>query len=69
MAKKYNSFEEIDAQLKIIELRKEISKEYVKLEIGTLKNLLNPKNWIRSFETGFQGLMISLFLTKLLKRK
>lgn len=69
MAKQFNSFEEIDAQLKIIKLRKEIGKEYIKLEINSLKNIFNPKNWVRGFETGFQGLMISLLLTKLLKRK
>ena len=69
MAKQYNSFEEIDAQLKIIELRKEISKEYMKLEIGTLKNLLNPKNWIRSFETGFSGADDLTVLDQTLKKK
>ncbi len=69
MNKRYNSFEEIDAQLKILELRREIGKEYVKLECNTLKNLMIPRNLVRSLESTFQGMVISMLIGKLIKRK
>ncbi len=69
MKKQYNSFEEIDAQLKILELRRQIGKEYVKLECNSIKNLMIPKNLFRSLENTFQGIVISLLLGKILKRK
>jgi hypothetical protein len=69
MKKRYNSFEEIDAQLKIMELRREIDKEYVKLECNTIKNLMIPRNLMRSLESAFQGVVISLLLGKLFKKK
>ncbi|MGB5236217.1 MAG: DUF6327 family protein [Flavobacteriaceae bacterium] len=69
MKKQYNSFEEIDAQLKILELRRQIDKEYVKLECSTIKHLMIPRNLVRSLESTFQGVVISLLLGKLFKRK
>ncbi|MEN8789770.1 MAG: DUF6327 family protein [Flavobacteriaceae bacterium] len=69
MNRQYNSFEEIDAQLKILELRRQIDKEYVKLECSTLKHLMIPRNLWRSLESTFQGVLISLLVGKLLKRK
>lgn len=69
MKKQYNSFEEIDAQLKILELRRQIDKEYVKLECNTLKHLMIPRNLLRSLENTFQGMVISILLGKLFKRK
>ncbi len=69
MNRQYNSFEEINAQLKILELRRQIDKEYVKLECSTLKNLMIPRKLVRSLESAFQGAVISLLLGKLFKRK
>ena len=69
MKKQYNSFEEIDAQLKILELRRQIDKEYVKLEFSTIKQLVLPRNLLRSLENTIQGVVISMLLGKLFKRK
>ena len=69
MKKQYNSFEEIDAQLKILELQRQIDKEYVKLECNTIKELIIPKNLLRSLENTFQGMVISILLGKVFKRK
>jgi hypothetical protein len=69
MKKRFNSFEEIDAHLRILELQRKIDGEYVKLELHSIKDQLLPRNLIRSVENTFQGIVISLLLGKIFKRK
>ena len=64
----YNSFEEIDQRLNILQLKKEINKEYMVLHSRNLKEALLPKYWIRNWENAFQSIVFSLVLRKLLKK-
>ena len=65
----YNSFEEIDQRLDILRLQKEINKEYTILHSRKLKEALIPKYWIRNWENTFQGILLSLMIRKLLKKR
>lgn len=66
---KYDSFEEIDTRLKILELQRQIGREYVKMEVNSIKNLIMPRNLWRMLENATQGVVISLLIRKFLKRK
>lgn len=74
----YNSFEEVDRQLKILWLQKEIARENIKLGIKKTKTGLYPKNLLGGMDTvgstgGFIQSMLITFITgkilKLLKKR
>ncbi|WP_366939196.1 DUF6327 family protein [uncultured Eudoraea sp.] len=69
MIGKYNSFKEIDQDLKILALEREINKEYTKYSIQELKTYFYPFNLIRSFDGFVVKVVIPLILTKVFKKK
>ncbi|MCP4978559.1 MAG: hypothetical protein GY931_20630 [Maribacter sp.] len=66
--KHYSSFSEIDYRLKILSLQREIDKESLKLNLNRLKIDLYPSNFMVGFKDIIQKSLISLVVTKLLKR-
>ncbi len=69
MIGKYNSFREIDQDLKILALEREINKEYTKYSMQELKTYFYPFNLIRSFDGFVAKVVIPLILTKVFKKK
>lgn len=68
MMKQYSSFSEIDYRLKILSLQREIDKESLKLNLNRLKIDLYPSNFMVGFKDIIQKSLLSLIVTKLLKR-
>ena len=68
MMKNYSSFTEIDQRLKILGLQREIDKESLKLNLHRLKIDLYPSRFMVGFKEIIQKSLISLVVTKLLKR-
>jgi len=70
----YSSFEEIDQQLKILWLKKEIAHENIKLGLKRTKNNLYPKNLLIGINnlggTGaiIQSMLITFLTDKILKK-
>ena len=69
MIGKYNSFREIDDDLKILALEREINKEYTKYSVQELKTYFYPFNLIRSFDGFVAKVMIPFILTRVFKKK
>ena len=64
--KEYQSFEEIDQDLKRIQLERQIAVEELKLTQNQIKDALAPLNWIETlvkmfYKYGFSVLIIRLF--------
>lgn len=53
MAKEYKSFEEIDARLKVLKLRREIDQESLKLRFNQAKVDLVPRNFLQGLGRAF----------------
>ena len=68
MTKRFNSFEEIDEQLKILYLKREIDKECAKLRIYDIKNHLYPVNLVRSMDGTIARVMIPLVISRIMKK-
>jgi len=68
MMKNYSSFTEIDHRLKILILQREIDKESLKLNLKRLKIDLYPSHFMDGVKEIIQKSLISLVVTKLLKR-
>jgi len=66
--KKYSSFREIDQQLQIFSLQREIDKESLKLNLNRVKVDLYPSNLMGGFKDVLQKSLLTLVITKLLKR-
>ena len=62
--KRYSSFEEIDAQLKILELKRAIEKEQLAFNYKKLKYLLYPKNIAMEIGDMLQQKLINLVLNR-----
>lgn len=69
MIGKYNSFREIDEDLKILALEREINKEYTKYSLQELKTYFYPFNLIKSFDGFVAKVMIPFILTRIFKKK
>jgi len=69
MNKKYHSFREIDEDLKILALEREINKEYTKHSFQEIKTYFYPFNLIRSFDGFVASVIVPFILTKVFKRK
>jgi hypothetical protein len=69
MNRKYHSFKQIDRELKILALEREINKEYVKHGFRDLKTYFYPFNLIRSFDGFVAKVMIPFIFTKVFKKK
>lgn len=65
MTKQYNSFEEIDAQLRILKLQREIDMESLKLKFNQVKMNLYPVNWMGSLSGLAQKIVLTFAIRKL----
>lgn len=68
MTRRFSSFDEIDEQLKILRLKREIDKECAKLRIFDIKNHLYPVNLVRSMDGTLARVMIPLVITRIMKK-
>ena len=68
MTPRFNSFEEIDEQLKILALKREIDKECAKLRVNDIKTHLYPVNLIRGADGVLTRVMVPYVLTRLMKK-
>lgn len=72
--KQYTSFQEIDKQLKIYSLKKNIAQEQLKLSLKETRNDLYPKNLLSrvnhlgNFGKFLQQIAIAFFSEKLIKK-
>ena len=66
--KRYNTFNEIDNDLKILSLQREIDKENLKLTFQNTKNNFYPTNILGGFSGIVKKIALSLVAKKLLKR-
>jgi len=70
----FKSFEEIDQQLKILWLQKEIAHENIKLSLKKTKNNLYPKNLLGGINNldgtsaFIQSMLIPFLISKILKK-
>ena len=64
----YTSFKEIDRDLKILKLQRQIEEEKVKLALQNTKEELYPSNILGGLAPLIQKLAISLIAKKLLKK-
>jgi hypothetical protein len=68
MAKKYNSFEEIDHDLKILRLNQDIDLENLKMNYHLARQSLYPTQLLGGFSGIVQKIVLSFLLNKLLKK-
>lgn len=66
--KRYNTFKEIDTDLKILSLQREIDKENLKLTFQSTKNNFYPTNILGGFSGIVKKIAISLVAKKLLRK-
>ena len=64
----YTSFEDIDRDLKVLKLQRQIEEEKVKLAIQNTKKELYPTNMLGGLAPLLQKIAISLIAKKLLKK-
>lgn len=64
----YTSFEDIDRDLKVLKLQRQIEEEKVKLAIQNTKKELYPTNILGGLAPLVQKIAISLIAKKLLKK-
>tara|TARA_R110002167_G_scaffold90933_5_gene244616 strand:- start:2383 stop:2622 length:240 start_codon:yes stop_codon:yes gene_type:complete len=65
MSRRYNSFAEIDAQLKILGLQKKIDKERLKLNLNRAKSELSPSHIFGGFKGTVQEMALTFMIKKL----
>lgn len=68
MPNSYNSFEEINNQLKILSLQKQINKQHIKLNFKNSKTIFNVTNLKNEFKRAFREQLFSYVVNNLLKR-
>jgi hypothetical protein len=66
--RQYTSFEDIDRDLKVLKLQRQIEEEKVKLAIQNTKKELYPTNILGGLAPLLQKIAISLIAKKLLKK-
>ena len=66
--KKYSSFEDINADLKILALEQEVCKETLKLNYQNVKNSLYPTHMLGGLTGIFKKIALSLAAKKVLKK-
>ena len=67
MTNNYNSFEEIDNQLKILSLQKQIYRERIKMNLKSAKINFNAANIKNEFKGAFQQKALTLLINNLIK--
>jgi len=67
--REYSSFEEVDKDLRILQLRREIAQEEIKGNLGDLKQRFEPASFFTAFGEGvLKRLVISWVLGFLLRK-
>ncbi len=66
--KKYTSFKEIDNDLKILKLQREIDLENLKMNFNQTKHSLQPSSLLGGFGGLVKSFLVSLFARKVLKK-
>lgn len=66
--RQYTSFEDIDRDLRVLKLQRQIEEEKVKLAIQNTKKELYPTNILSGLAPLLQKIAISLIAKKLLKK-
>ena len=64
----YNSFDEIDHQLKILSLQKQIYKERIKLNLKSSKNSFRTTNLKNEFKGILKDRLLTFITTNLIKK-
>lgn len=62
--KKYNSFEEIDLELKILKLKRAIDKEHLALNYNKVKYYIYPKNLILEVTNSLKQQLLTLIFER-----
>ena len=68
MRRIYTNFEEIDRDLKILRLKREIAAETLQLQASETKKSLYPTQLLGGFSGVIQKLLLSLAVKKLMER-
>ncbi|WP_318311024.1 DUF6327 family protein [Flagellimonas crocea] len=66
--KEYTSFEEIDRELKVLKLQRQIEEEKVKLAVQNTKKEFYPTNILGGIAPILQKIAISLIAKKLIEK-
>lgn len=66
--KVYKSFEEIDQELKRLDLQRQIAVEHLKLTGNQVKEDLSPLNWINTLLNVFYKYGITILIKRLFKK-
>lgn len=66
--KKYTSFEEIDKDLKVLKLKRQIQEEKVKLTVRNLKSEFYPVNILGGIGPLIQKIAITMIAKKVLNK-
>ncbi|NNJ88831.1 MAG: hypothetical protein HKP53_05470 [Eudoraea sp.] len=66
MRNKYRSFEEIDRQLQILELKRKIDWEHVKFNAQSIKTSFSPPSMAQKAEVMIQRIALTYVLKRLL---
>ncbi|MDE3741984.1 DUF6327 family protein [Maribacter polysaccharolyticus] len=67
--KEFSSFDEIDRQLKVLSLQREINLQQFKLNLNHFKSELHPTQLLGGFKGIIQKAVITFILQKLRKRR
>ncbi|WP_452229138.1 MULTISPECIES: DUF6327 family protein [unclassified Lacinutrix] len=68
MKNSYNSFAEIDQQLKIISLQKQIYKQYIKRDLKSVKGSFNAVNIKEELKSSLQEQLLRFILNNWIKK-
>jgi hypothetical protein len=66
--KQYTSFEEINQDLRILKLQREVDREYLKLNMEQIKNGLYPTNLLGGIGGITKKLLLTLAVNKIVKK-
>ncbi|SHI29869.1 hypothetical protein SAMN04487911_10110 [Arenibacter nanhaiticus] len=64
----FNSFEEIDTELKVLKLQKNINKELIRFNVNKAKATVAPKNLLGGVGGTVQKVVLSFVINKILKK-
>lgn len=65
MSKQYNSFEEIDAQLHVLNIHRKIAVESLKLKVNRTKFNLQPSHLVGNIGGNFQKILLVFAIKKM----
>ena len=65
----YSSFEEVDKDLRILQLKRQIAREEIKGDFGDIKKKFDPPELVTSFKEGFLRKFFLSWLINFILRK